>query len=62
MPEAVSTCGAKTRSGCRARMVATTSSSGGGAYAACRSSATGRAFSTVDSAGIPPRSKIWVQR
>ena len=62
MPEAVSTCGANTSSGRVSRMVATTSSIGGGANGACRPAAVGRAFSTADSAGMQPASKIWVQR
>ena len=62
MPAEVSTCGANTRSGFCARIVATTSSIGAGANGACGPAATVRAFSTVVSAVMAPISKIWLQR
>ncbi len=43
-------------------MAATTSSIGGGANAACAPSSIRRAFNTVVCAGMPPMSKIWLQR
>jgi hypothetical protein len=43
-------------------MVATTSSIGGGANAACLLSPIGRAFNTVAWEGILPMSKIWLHR
>src|SRR3546814_7020262 len=67
MPEAVSTCGAKTTAGHSAAMSATASSTGTGWNGAWRplspdSGSIGRAFSTKDSAGIFPASRICVQR
>ena len=44
------------------RIVATTSSTGGGAYGACAPASVRRAFSTIDSDGMPPMSKICDQR
>ncbi len=62
MPEAVSTCGAKTTAGRCSRIAATTSASGGGANGACGPLAVWRAMSTKLSDGIFPMSKICVQR
>ena len=65
MPAEVSTWAAKTRSGFSASIQATTSSTGGGAQAARTpwdSGSCGRAVRTAAEAGIPPISKIWVQR
>ena len=62
MPLAVSTCGANTTSGFSAWMRATTSSTGAGAKGAVAPLPVRRAIITVSSAGIPPISKIWLQR
>jgi hypothetical protein len=62
MPDEVSTCGAKQTSGFSAAIVATTSSIGAGANGAHPLSSIGRAFNTVEPAGMFPISKICVQR
>ncbi len=62
MPEAVSTCGAKTTAGRSRSIAATTSAMGAGDHAACTSSESGTAGRTTVSLAIDPASRICDQR